>query len=198
MKKPFKRLTVSSLYARFCYDHAIALTFRSSHGQMVAPNRTVQIQVVTCDNCDDALTYEPREKVDVFHQFLDRGDIGFYAYLAGQFVHRSWVTLGPKTVSRWKRYAPLELKKGEAYIHWCETVPSARGLGVYPTVLNHIVGVLSDRAREFYISTTGDNAASRNGIKKAGFSLISGCEVTAFLGLGVVRPLGKETLSEYR
>lgn len=180
------------------YHHAIVLTYKYSENVIDNANINIQIEYVTSKNINDALTYEPQVKVDTFKRFLSKGDCGFYAYLNGQFIHRSWVTFGPKKVTQWKQCAPLKLKQGEAYIHWCETVPWVRGMGVYPTVLNYIIRVLSGRVNEFYISTTADNIASRNGIRKAGFSLISGCEVTSFWGLKSEKPLGKEFLYEYQ
>ena len=192
----YRKLTFRNIYERVRYRKVIVLTYKRTVGGKEYTNSNIEIKVVTNNNVNDALIYEPPLKVQAFKRFLDKGDCGFYAYSNGRFIHRSWVTFGPKKEPQWNRYAPIELNEGDAYIHWCETVPWARGMGVYPDVLNHILDVLSDQANEFYISTTSDNVASRNGIKKAGFCFVTGCEVTTFCGLNIEKHLGKEKLIE--
>lgn len=193
-----KKLSLANIYDRLRYEHVIVLTYHCSKAPLFYGNKDIKIETVSIKNINDALSYEPRYKVKTFARFLDRGDQGFYAYLNERFIHRSWVTFGPKKVHRWKRYAPLELKRGDAYIHWCETVPWARGMGVYPTVLNYIVNALSEKANEFYISTTIDNLASRKGIEKAGFQMISACKVKKLLGLQKIDNIGRGYLSDFK
>ncbi len=195
-KQLLNKLTLSNIYERIRYDRAMVLTYKCIEKTPANLNNDIQIERITGENINDALIYEPQVKVDAFKHFLNQGDIGFYAYLNGQFIHRSWVTFGPKTEPQWKRYAPIMLNKGEAFIHWCETVPWARGVGVYPSVLGHIVNQLSEYATVFYISTTEDNIASRRGIEKAGFSLISAWKVKSFLGFKSERALEREIHSE--
>lgn len=114
---------------------------------------------------------EPPERIEAFRAFLARGDLGFYGYLDGRVVHRAWVRLGPVRVPTWHTFAPLDLREGEAWIHFCETAPEARGKGIYPAVLGAIVQRLHESGtREVVIATEETNAASRHGIEKAGFA----------------------------
>jgi hypothetical protein len=191
-KELFNKLISSDIYKRFFYDRAVVVIYKYSEKEPTDLNTNVPIEIenVTSENINDALIYEPEVKINEFKRFLDAGDCGFYAYLNGQFIHRSWVTFGPKTEFLWRGCAPLEIKKNEAFIRWGETVPLARGRGVTPYVLNHILSVLSGRVTAFYISTTDDNIASKRGIEKADFSLISRYEVKRFLGLKAEKNLG--------
>jgi RimJ/RimL family protein N-acetyltransferase len=140
-----------------------------------------KISVVDYLNYKDALVYEPQNKVEQFKKFLDSGDRGYYAYIDRKWAHRSWVTFGPKMVYRWHNFAPLMLQEDEAYIHWCETVPFARGKNVYPKILSEILKDLLKNYKKIYISTTIDNIASQKGILKAGFSEIEAVKVFSFM-----------------
>ncbi|MEA4924861.1 MAG: hypothetical protein VB084_06055 [Syntrophomonadaceae bacterium] len=177
--------SISNIYKRFVYDQAVVVIYKCSNKEPseVKTKKPIEIANVTSENVNDALVYEPEVKVNEFKRFLHEGDCGFYAYLNYQYIHRSWVTFGPKTETLWKGCVPLKIKKNEAFIRWGETVPSARGMGVSPYVLSHIVNLLSDRVEVFYISTTDDNVASKKGIEKVGFSLLSRCKAKKFLGL---------------
>jgi len=126
------------------------------------------------------------ERVEEFRTFLQRGDLGYYAYLDRRVVHRAWVRTGPTRVPTYLHYAPLQVPGGDAYIHYCETAPAARGLGLYPAVLAHIVADLRARGtNEITIITTLDNRASRRGIEKAGFAETRRVTLIFLLGVPV-------------
>jgi GNAT superfamily N-acetyltransferase len=123
--------------------------------------------------------------VDEFRSFLARGDRGFYAYRDGRVVHRTWVRMGPATERLWHAWGAIEVPAGEAYLHYCETAPSARGLGLYPATLAHAAGVARLLgAREVSISTDLENAASRRGIERAGFTEYRRVRVDIRFGVG--------------
>lgn len=119
-------------------------------------------------NIKDILYFQNRKYIEVFRTFLDAGDKGYFAYLNGKCVHRSWVQFGEKEVEIY-RFLKRKIEKDEAFIHYCETAPEARGKNIYPTVLSKIVTDLKDKYKNIYISTNIKNKASRRGIEKAGF-----------------------------
>jgi ribosomal protein S18 acetylase RimI-like enzyme len=148
----------------------------------------LEIRRVDLDNLVDALSMEPPERVEEFRGFLERGDLGYYAYREGTVVHRAWVRLGPLTVPTYFGFVPIRIPVGDAFIHYCETAPSARGTGVYPAVLAHITSELRARGiREITISTTLDNQASRRGIEKAGFEEMRRFDLILVLGMPIQR-----------
>ncbi len=115
----------------------------------------------------DILTFQNRRCVDVFKNFISIGDCGYFAYVDGLCVHRSWVKHTPQIVNlHWA--LPMKLKKSEAFIHYCETAPSARGMHIYPAVLSRICNDFREKA-SIMISCNAKNSASIRGITKAGF-----------------------------
>lgn len=147
------------------------------------PRQPIRIEPISEHNLELARAMEPAHRIDRFRKFLHEGDTGFFALLDGRVVHRSWVQFGPRIVQQHHDLAPYELKPGEAYIHFCETAPSARGLGIYPAMLAHILAVLRDRGlATCYIATTTNNIPSRRGIEKVGFRPLLLTEVSVVLG----------------
>ena len=61
------------------------------------------------------------------------------------------------------------LKKNEFCIGPCNTVENARGLGIYPYVLQKILS--DNQGAVYYMLIKKDNNASIRGVKKAGFML---------------------------
>jgi ribosomal protein S18 acetylase RimI-like enzyme len=113
---------------------------------------------------------DPPERVEEFRGFLARGDVGYYAYLGGRVVHRTWVRRGPVRGPLWLAWGSLEVGPSQAYVHYCETAPAARGHGIYPAVIAHAAREARDAgARDVLISSRVDNVASLRGIARAGF-----------------------------
>lgn len=190
-------MILNRLFYRLKPYHAVVITFKASDPINVITK--AEIKQVNWENIDDALTYEPKEKVKAFHSFLGKGDLGYYGYLDGEFAHRSWVTFGPGKINQWHHFVPLTLKEGEAVIHWCETTPKARGFNIYPAVLNKIVCDIGDQFEKIYIFTTRDNVGSFKGILKAGFIPIDVVEVYAVLGISVhINKSVEMVLNEFR
>jgi len=103
---------------------------------------------------------------------LGLGDELYLGYSNGALVHAAWVARRERVYATEIR---RELRVGEktAYIYDCFTAPKARGRGIYPTVLKHIMRHLFavDGIDSVAIACPGDNAASRRGIERAGFTL---------------------------
>lgn len=64
-------------------------------------------------------------------------------------------------------YKSYKLKDDEVFIHYCETAPMARGLGIYPFVLSKIINDFFNKKK--IISVDAKNTPSIRGIKKVGF-----------------------------
>lgn len=92
------------------------------------------------------------------------------AWLSGRLVHYSWVQISG---SHWIRKAGrhVDIRPGEFWIYECRTLPSARGLGIYPYVLTVISRDHLRSGGGGFIYTSQDNVTSQRGILKAGFKL---------------------------
>ncbi|MGB5156413.1 hypothetical protein [Desulfobacterium sp. N47] len=175
------KLVLKILFYRLKPYHAVVITFKFKETKNVRTPAT--IYRVTNDNIDDALIYEPPINVDKFRQFLKQGDWGYYAYIDDQWVHRSWVTFGPQTITQWDRFANLKLSINDAGIRWCETSLTGRGNNVYPAVLSQIARDISKDFNNVYGFTTTDNIASFKGLLKAGFFPVKKTTVYSFFGI---------------
>jgi ribosomal protein S18 acetylase RimI-like enzyme len=127
-------------------------------------------------------------RIAEFRGFLARGDRGFYAYRDGRVVNRAWVIVGPGSCDLWHGYGRLTIPAGSAYVHYCETAPEARGLGIYPAVLAHVARTLEEEGiRPIRISTTIDNTASQRGIDRAGYRIVRRVAIQIVAGFGIQR-----------
>lgn len=114
-----------------------------------------------------------------FHEFLQRGDEGYYAYLDGKCAHRSWAL--HNGVMDVDIFYHRQLKENEVFIHWCETADWARGHNLYPATLGQII--VDNPGKRVCISVNRNNVASRRGIEKAGFELQEKVTTTVVLGM---------------
>lgn len=175
------KLVLEVLFHRLKPYHAVVVTFKFKEAKIV--KTPAIICRVTNDNINDALVYEPMIKVNTFRQFLEQGDWGYYAYIDDQWVHRIWVTFGPKTETQWYHFAVFKINHNDAFIKWGETSSEARGRSVFPAVLNQVAKDLKDKTKNIYTSTNADNKAAYRGMLKAGFVPIRETRVISFLGI---------------
>lgn len=144
-------------------------------------NSPAVIKYATESNLADILTFQNRRYVDVFKNFLSIGDRGYFAYVDGRCVHRSWIKHTPQTVNlHWA--LPMKLKRNESFIHYCETAPSARGMNIYPAVLSRICNDFREKT-SILISCNAKNSASIRGIEKAGFRERERVQVLIIMGI---------------
>jgi len=149
-----------------------------------------EIRNASYDNLPDILHFQAPKYLEVFQQFLKLGDKGYFAYLDGKCVHRSWVKFN-KQVVYLHPLLKMRLKENEAFIHYCETAPDARGMNIYPHVLCKIV---SDFGEDYkvLICVNSKNKASIRGVKKAGFTEIRRIKLLIIFG---VRIYGSKNLN---
>ena len=101
----------------------------------------------------------------------------------GKVVHRSLVqTAGTAAMEGDPR--AIKLETGEKYIHWCETMESCFGLGLYSTMLRVILEKSNHEPgfQTAYIACRQDNIGSIKGVLKAGFNYLKSSHAVSFLG----------------
>jgi ribosomal protein S18 acetylase RimI-like enzyme len=80
----------------------------------------------------------------------------------------------------------LKLGTSDAEIKFCLTLPEARGKGLYPKVINAILGYLRDKGMtHVFMCVHKDNTSSIRGIEKAGFERVAALTLRKVLGLQV-------------
>ncbi len=180
IKKVIKKIYI--YFKSRIYINETAILFENFKNVMqTSPAKIVQ---ANHNNLTDTLIFQDPKYIGIFNKFLDSGDKGYFAYLNGKCVHRSWVQFGEKEVSL-TPFIKRKIKQNEAYIHYCETAPEARGKNIYPAVLSKIVSNIKDKYKNIYISTNINNKASRRGIKKAGFREIEKMRIIVILGVKI-------------
>ncbi len=181
----FRRL-ISAWSRLATFRDVEVVVYRLEH--VTTPATVAEIRRVDARNVGDASAMEPPERVEEFRRFLERGDVGWYAYVDGRMVHRSWVRRGPLVVPLWLAWGRLVLGPGDDYIHYCETVATARGMGIYPAVLATAAAAARHAgAHAVLISTDLGNHASRRGIEKAGFVESGRYAIQVRFGVGTQR-----------
>ena len=123
----------------------------------------VEIRYASPETIRDILSFQPERYVKV--------------------VHRSWVKHTPQTV-RLHACLPMRLQENEAFIHYCETAPQARGKNIYPHVLTKIADDFKDRKRTF-VAVNAKNVGSIKGIEKAGFKEAGRWKLLVLLGIRI-------------
>lgn len=84
----------------------------------------------------------------------------------------------------------LKLMQCEAEIKFCLTLPDARGKGLYPMVINAILGYLRDKGfSKAYMCVHKDNKSSIRGIEKAGFARIGSVTLRRMAGFQISKRL---------
>jgi L-amino acid N-acyltransferase YncA len=148
-----------------------------------------QICLVKENNLNDVINYEGTRNIRKYQRFLAQGDIGYYAYLNNQWVHRTWVKIGPQVVYHWVHFPPFRLESGEAYCHFGETVSSARGHNIAPAVLSQIALDLRNIVKHLYTRVDEKNRASQRAVEKAGFVEQKRQKVITLLGISFYRDI---------
>lgn len=143
------------------------------------PSYVADVRSVTMDNVADAQSFQNDHYLRVFHEFLARGDEGYYAYIDGKCAHRSWVP--HNGVMDVDIFFHRQLKGNEVFIHWCETASWARGHDLYPATLGRII--VNHPGMRVCIAVNEKNIASRRGIEKAGFIMQERITTTVVLGM---------------
>lgn len=102
-------------------------------------------------------------------------------FAAGQRAYVAWRDAAPaawgwvatRTADIGELGSSFAIPAGERYLWNFVTLPSHRGLGIYPRLLDAIVRAESAEAERFWIAYAPENHASGAGIRKAGFTALA-------------------------
>jgi len=115
-------------------------------------------------------TMQGRRVEEIAARFAD----GHRAYVAWVDEERAaWGWAATHTASIGELGASFTLAASERYLWNFVTLPSHRGLGIYPRLLQEIVRAESRDAERFWIGYAPENHASGSGIAKAGFTTLA-------------------------
>jgi GNAT superfamily N-acetyltransferase len=124
------------------------------------------------------LTVRREERADVMAALQGRAelemqrrfDAAHRAYVAWRDgVPAAWGWVATRTADIGELGSSFGIPAGERYLWNFVTLPTHRGLGIYPRLLEAIVRVESREAERFWIAYAPENHASGAGIRKAGF-----------------------------
>jgi GNAT superfamily N-acetyltransferase len=111
-----------------------------------------------------------RGEVEMGQRFA-AGHRAYVAWLDGWPAAWGWVATRAAEIG--EMGFAFALPRGERYLWNFATLPSHRGKGIYPRLLDAIVRVESHEAERFWIAYAPENHASGTGIRKAGFSTVA-------------------------
>lgn len=115
---------------------------------------------------DRMAALQGKSAIEISRRFRD----GHRAYLARlDDVAAAWGWVATRTAAIGELGATFAIPAGERYLWNFVTLPSHRGLGIYPRLLQAIVRAESREAERFWIAYAPENHASGSGIAKAGF-----------------------------
>ena len=106
-------------------------------------------------------------KIEEMSSRFAAGHRAYVAVIDGQPAAWGWVAT--RTADIGELGARLTLNDDERYLWNFVTLPSHRGLGIYPRLLQAIVSAESADAERFWIGYAPENHASGAGIRKGGF-----------------------------
>jgi len=146
----------------------------------------LSVKPVSLANLNDACSFQSNYQINQFKDLLQKGNAGYFGYVAGKCVHRSWVAIGACKINLHPMVS-RKLKTDEVFIHFCETAATLRGKNIFPGVLSHIGRQWTEK--KVLISVDHRNASSIKSIKKSGFTEIERIHIIIFFGLRFVQQL---------
>lgn len=132
----------------------------------------LRILPVSRENVQDIQAYRGERTVRVFEAFLDKHDVGVYAYDGDDAVGHAWAALWQGEERLIWGYLPV--REGEAAINFCSVKPDCRGQRIYQNMLVELTTQLLQRTdvRSIAISCAMANISSYAAIEKVGFRRI--------------------------
>lgn len=152
-------------------------------------NSKAIIKNATFENLKDILYFQNKKYINIFKDFLNKGDKGYFAYIDNNCIHRSWIKSDNQIVyPHWA--LPYNLKDNEVFIHYCETAPEARGQNIYSHVLSHVANIFKDK--NILISVNKNNISSIKGVAKVGFIPKEEIQILIILGFRFTRYINND------
>jgi len=115
-----------------------------------------------------ALQERTREEIE---RRFAAGHRAYVAYAGDEPAAWGWVATRSAEIG--ELAMAFDIPAGDRYLWNFVTLPAHRGRGIYPRLLDAIVGAESGEADRFWIAYAPENRASASGIKKAGFIAIA-------------------------
>ena len=122
---------------------------------------------------DDVLlmsSLQERTREEIERRFTS-GHRAYVAFVDDQPAAWGWVATRSAAIGEMSM--TFEIPAGDRYLWNFVTLPSHRGKGIYPRLLDAIVRAESREADRFWIAYAPENRASASGIMKAGFVAIA-------------------------
>ncbi|NUQ94094.1 MAG: GNAT family N-acetyltransferase [Gemmatimonadaceae bacterium] len=116
---------------------------------------------------EEEMTALQGRDVAAMRRRFEDGHRAYVALLDGAPAAWGWVATRNAEIG--ELGARFAIAAGERYLWNFVTLPSHRGLGIYPRLLQAIVRAESAEAERFWIAYAPENRASESGIRKAGF-----------------------------
>jgi len=101
---------------------------------------------------------------------ISNDNIAFVAYIHNRPAGFGWMAKSSAKIGELNH--EFALPKKNRYLWNFRTLAEYRGLGIYPTLLQHIVQYDRDAANRFWIIHAPENKSSLKGIVKAGFEYV--------------------------
>lgn len=102
---------------------------------------------------------------------FDAGHRAYVAFISDEPAAWGWVATRSAAIGEMEMV--FDIPAGDRYLWNFVTLPSHRGKGIYPRLLDAIVRSESAEADRFWIACAPENRASAAGIRKAGFVAIA-------------------------
>jgi CelD/BcsL family acetyltransferase involved in cellulose biosynthesis/RimJ/RimL family protein N-acetyltransferase len=136
----------------------------------IRPGTLSELAACACaypEELDTAWLQRARER-------LKQGDRPFLAMVGEQIVHTAWFGVRGEIDGGTELTAACRIRtEGQVgLIYDCWTPPPWRGHGIYPRVLQVLLGLAPPECETIAICSLARNRASRRGIEKAGFELM--------------------------
>lgn len=130
----------------------------------------LEIKKVDFNNVYQATDFRQQKMVFIFENFLEKGDIGVFAFVNGKVVGHAWAVLNADQPSK-RIDGYMDINRDECFIHYCNVSEEYRGKNIYPQMLSWLCKelVLVKKMKKIIIDCDISNVASLRGIEKIGF-----------------------------
>jgi ribosomal protein S18 acetylase RimI-like enzyme len=142
--------------------------------------------VVLREDCTATMAALQQREGSEIQRRYDAGHRAYVAWLNGAPAAFGWVATRSAEIGELR--STFAIPSGERYLWNFVTLPSFRGLGVYPRLVDAIVRAESREAERFWIAYAPENHASASGVRKAGFTTLAELSFDAE-GRAAIRPI---------
>ncbi len=129
------------------------------------------VSELTRDRIDQMLEIMYVSRKELLARF-DRGERCFAVLEHNHIISAFWSQVGLKDWN--EMHLQFSLQPDQAWMYNAVTVKPARGRGLYPRIIRHMVDTLRQEGiNQYYIDVQPENRASVRGLAKAGFTRIA-------------------------